>query len=87
MSEDLSGDISGGGDFTAGGDHFEGAPVLVFDQVSDEFFACFSVELIGRIGHTGTIRNEFLCVRDTQISVFQCGLAMGYQANMHAKWS
>jgi hypothetical protein len=36
VSQDLTGNISGGCDFDTGGDHFEWAPVLVFDQVSDE---------------------------------------------------
>jgi hypothetical protein len=64
MSEDLSCNISCGGDFETGGDHFEWAPVLVFDQVSDEFLGCFCIVLVGGIGHTGAIRNEFLCIFD-----------------------
>lgn len=36
VPEDLPGDVSRGGDFQAGGHHFQGAPVLVPDQVSDE---------------------------------------------------
>jgi hypothetical protein len=37
MSQDLSGNVSGCGDFNTGTDHFEWAPVLVFDKVLDEF--------------------------------------------------
>jgi hypothetical protein len=37
VSQDLSGNVSGRGDFDTGGDHFEWAPVLVFDQVSNKF--------------------------------------------------
>jgi hypothetical protein len=36
VSQDLTGNISSCGDFDTGGDHFEWAPVLVFDQVFDE---------------------------------------------------
>jgi hypothetical protein len=74
VSEDLSGNVSGGGDFNAGGDHFKWAPVLVPDQVSDEFFGCVCVELIGGIGHTGAIRNEFLRILDAHISISLCWL-------------
>jgi hypothetical protein len=74
VSQDLSGNVSGCGDFDTGGDHFKWAPVLVFDQVSDELFACICVELIGRIADTGAIRNEFLCIRETHISKSLCWL-------------
>jgi hypothetical protein len=76
MSEDLSCNISCCGDFNTGGDHFEWAPVLVFDQVSDEFFGCVCVELIGGIADTGAIRNEFLCISDAKICKFLCGLTV-----------
>jgi hypothetical protein len=38
----------------------------MFDQVPDEFFAGFGVELIAGITDTGTIRNEFLDIIDAQ---------------------
>ncbi len=77
MSQDLSGNVSGSGNFNTGGDHFKRAPVLVFDQVPDEFVACFCVKLIGGIGHTGTIRNEFLRIREAHVSKFASGLRVG----------
>ncbi len=83
MSQDLSGDVSGGSDFATGGHHLEWAPVLVPDEVSYEPFARVCVELIGGIGHTGAIRDEFLRICDAQICKVWCGLAVGYQANIH----
>jgi len=38
MSEDLPRDISCGFDFKADAAHLKGAPVLVLDEVFDEFF-------------------------------------------------
>jgi hypothetical protein len=38
VSQDLSGNISCGCDFNTGADHFEWAPVLVLDEIFDEFF-------------------------------------------------
>ena len=70
MSEDLSGNISCCGNFNTGGDHFEWAPVLVFDQVSNKFFACVCVELVGRIADTGAIRNEFLRICEAHACKF-----------------
>jgi hypothetical protein len=76
VSQDLSGNVSCCGNFDTGTDHFEWAPVLVFDQVSDKFFGCVCVELIGGIADTGAIRNEFLRIIDAHISKFFCGLAV-----------
>jgi hypothetical protein len=67
VSQDLSGNVSSGSDFNTGADHFERAPVLVFDQVLDEFVRCFCVELVGGIADTGAIRNEFLRICDAHI--------------------
>jgi hypothetical protein len=57
--------------------------VLVFDQVLDEPLTCFSVELIGRIGHTGTVRDKFLCVVNALLGKLLGGLAIGYQGYIH----
>jgi hypothetical protein len=83
VPKDLSGNISGCGNFDTGTDHFEWTPVLVFDQVSDEFFACFCIKLIAGIGHTGAIGNEFLRISDTKFFKFSCGLTVAEQANIH----
>ena len=61
--------------------------MLMLNQVSDEFFACFRVELIGWIGHTGTIGNELLCIVDSKLCKFCCGLTVGYQFNIHLSFS
>ena len=57
--------------------------MLVFDQVSDESFACFCVELIGRIADTGAIRNEFLGIADALVGKLLGGLTVGYQGYIH----
>ena len=50
--------------------------MLVFDQVSDESFACLGVELIGGIADTGTIRNELLGIADALVGKFSSGLTV-----------
>ena len=50
--------------------------MLVLDQVPDESFACVGVELIGGIGHTGTIRNELLGIADALVGKLLSGLAI-----------
>lgn len=55
----------------------------MLDQVVDESFTCFSVELVGRIGHTGAIGNEFLCIVDALLGKLFCGLTVGYQGYIH----
>jgi hypothetical protein len=74
VSQDLSGNISGCGNFETGRDHFKWAPVLVFDQVSDKFFGGVCVELIGGIADTGAIRNEFLRICEAHIGKLFCWL-------------
>ena len=76
MPQYLSGNVSSGCDFQAGRDHFKGTPMLVFDKVSDESFACFCVELIAGIADTGAIRDEFLCIMDAQFCKFWSWLAV-----------
>ena len=58
--------------------------MLVLDQVSDEFLAGVCVELIGRIGHTGAIRDELLGIVDTLLLEFLSRLAKGYKSNIHS---
>ena len=59
--------------------------MLVFDQVPDEFFASVCVELVGGIGHTGAIRDEFLCIVKTHALKFVSWLAVGKEFNIHFK--
>jgi len=59
--------------------------VLVFDQVPDEFFASVCVELVGGIGHTGAIRDEFLCIVKAHALKFVSWLAVGKEFNIHLR--
>jgi len=86
VSEDLSCNISCSCDFDAGTDHFQWAPVLVLNQVSDESFACLRVELIAWIGDTGAESNKVLRILDTVRSKFLSGLGVGDKFNIHVSF-
>jgi hypothetical protein len=74
VSEDLPCNISCCRNFHASTDHFEWTPVLVSHKVSDEFFACVIVELVGGIGYSCAESDKFLSIVNALISKFFCWL-------------